>query len=166
MLSFLFSLKLIKTCLLRRSTELVSHCGWSYTVRHHRVLHKTALPSERLIKDQSAGEYQTETIKGKVKEFLPCTSRRVRLSLALAWLRRWLCSSLTPTDCAGFVTPEKKCKAKASKRQRSRRKRTSHSDTDDSDEDEEHSRHRKLIKTEQQMTSQPVSSSSVGFWPR
>lgn len=82
----------------------------------------------------------------------------VSISMVAKW---WACSSLSPTDCAGFVTPEKKCKAKAPKRQKSRRRRTS--DTDDSDEDEEHSSHRKLIKTEQQMSSQPVSSSLVIF---
>lgn len=67
------------------------------------------------------------------------------------------------TGRAGFVTPEKKCKARVPKRQRCRRRRTSHLDTDDSDEDEEHGSYRKQIKTEQPMSSQPVSSSSVVF---
>lgn len=74
------------------------------------------------------------------------------------------CSSLSPTDCAEFVVPEKKCKAKAPKRRRSRRRKTGHSDTDDSDKEEEHDSHRKLMKTEQQMTSQFVSSSSDRLW--
>lgn len=76
-------------------------------------------------------------------------------------LRRWVCSSLSLTDCAGFVTPEKKCRAKAPKRQRSRRRRTSQSDSDHSDHSNEPCSRRKLVKTEQEMSSPPVSSSSV-----
>lgn len=89
--------------------------------------------------------------------------RIISISIGVA-ARRRACSSLSMTDSAGFVTPEKKCRAKAPKRQRSRRRRISHPDSDDSDDSDdsgEHRSRRKLIKTEQEMLSQPVSSSAV-----